>query len=405
MSTRRIAHIDMDAFFASVELLRYPQLKHLPVVVGGRAPNGVLPYQQHPTIPAENIPISAFPRIKHYAGRGVATTANYIARQFGVGSAMGIMKCAEKCPEAILLPADFEQYRHYSKLFKQEIMQVSPYIEDRGIDEVFVDLSHLPNIAHDGGLSIAQHIQHAIFEKTQLTCSIGLAPNKLLAKIASELNKPNGIAEIFERDIKKIIWPMPCRKINGIGPKTDQRLQQLNIFTIADIAKQNPLLLQEHFGQRYGAWLARAAQGEDNSPVKNREAPSSISRETTFSRDLHARHDKAELSDIFTRLCIKLADDLKRKSYAARTIGIKIKYDNFKIVSRDISIEKAINDPQHIRHIAGLCLKRVDLNQRFRLLGVRLSHLEKIDGDNFESKLIIPSERKQPSLQKNLTLF
>ncbi|MEO8314321.1 MAG: DNA polymerase IV, partial [Pseudomonadota bacterium] len=180
--TRRIAHLDMDAFFASVELLRYPQLKGLPVVIGGRrrSEDAALPES-----PLHEIPVAAFPRLAGYVGRGVATTATYAARQFGVGSAMGLMKAARLCPEAILLPVDFDEVRRFSRLFKDAVASFAPVMEDRGIDEVYVDLTDTPGSEVEGGRALARQIQQRIFEVTGLTCSIGVAPNKLLAKLAS----------------------------------------------------------------------------------------------------------------------------------------------------------------------------------------------------------------------------
>src|SRR5688572_4863894 len=190
---RRIAHLDMDAFFASVELLRYPQLKGLPVVIGGghRKVDELL-LQRFADRPVSKIPVEAFPLLKDYVGRGVITTATYPARQFGVGSAMGMMKAAKLCPQAIVLPVDFEEVRKYSRLFKGTIAEIAPVMEDRGVDEVYVDFTDVPGGQREGGRALARLIQRAIFEKTGLTCSIGVASNKLIAKMASEFNKPNG---------------------------------------------------------------------------------------------------------------------------------------------------------------------------------------------------------------------
>ncbi len=170
---RRIAHLDMDAFFASVELLRYPQLQGLPVVIGGarRRDDDALA-QTRP----EQIPVEAFPRLSDYVGRGVATTATYAARQFGVGSAMGLMKAAKLCPQAILLPVDFDEVKRVSRLFKQTILAIAPVMEDRGIDEVYIDLTDVPGSDCDGGRELARRIQRSIFEATGLTCSVGVAP-------------------------------------------------------------------------------------------------------------------------------------------------------------------------------------------------------------------------------------
>jgi len=386
MSTavRRIAHLDMDAFYASVELLRYPQLKGLPVVIGGgrRAVDDLLARLQvaHPERDwtgddLAEIPVDFFPLLKDYAGRGVITTATYAARQFGVGSAMGLMKAARLCPQAILLPVDFEQYRHYSRRFKTIITDIAPLMEDRGVDEVYIDFTNVPGGQREGGRVLARLIQKSIFEDTGLTCSVGVAPNKLLAKMASEFNKPNGISIVREQDLAEKIWPLACRKINGIGPKADEKLKRHGIETIGQLAARDPAWLQQHFGEKTGAWLFEAAHGRDERPVLTHSEPVSMSRETTFERDLHAVRDKAELGAIFTDLCQSVAADLQRKGYVGKTIGVKLRFDDFKIVTRDQTLDRYTADAGLIRQTAGQCLKRVPLQRRLRLLGVRVGSL------------------------------
>ena len=384
---RRIAHLDMDAFYASVELLRYPQLKGLPVVIGGgrrAVDDALLALQDSPEAqaggnPRAFIPVPAFARLKDYAGRGVITTATYAARQFGVGSAMGLMKAARLCPHAILLPVDFEQYRRFSRLFKATILDIAPQMEDRGVDEVYIDFTDVPGGQRDGGRSLARLIQKSIFDATGLTCSVGVAPNKLLAKMASEFNKPNGISIVFEADLQTMVWPLACRKINGIGPKADARLQSHGIHTIGELAARELQWLIDTFGQSTGAWMHAAAWGRDERAVVTESEPVSISRETTFERDLHAVRDRAELGAIFTRLCEQVAGDLQRKGYLGKTIGIKLRFDDFKSVTRDHTLDHCTADAKTIRDIAGLCLKRVPLQQRLRLLGVRVGSLVRRD--------------------------
>ena len=371
---RRIAHLDMDAFYASVELLRYPQLKGLPVVIGGgrRTEDDAL---LTPDRPPHRIPVAEFPTLAGYTGRGVITTATYAARQFGVGSAMGLMKAAKLCPQAILLPVDFSAYRHYSQAFKTIVTDIAPLMEDRGIDEVYIDFTEVPGGQREGGRVLARLIQKTIFQQTGLTCSIGVAPNKLLAKMASEFNKPNGIAIVFERDLQSQIWPLACRKINGIGPKADAKLQSLGIRTIGELAACDQAWLMRHFGPKTGAWLHDAAHGIDHRPVVLESEPVSMSRETTFERDLHAVRDKAELGAIFTALCEQVASDLARKGYVGKTIGIKLRFDDFRIVTRDQTLDNYTGNARTIRQAAGLCLKRAPLTRRLRLLGVRVSSL------------------------------
>ncbi|RZL88660.1 MAG: DNA polymerase IV [Variovorax sp.] len=373
---RRIAHLDMDAFYASVELLRYPQLKGLPVVIGGgrrRVDEAIRNLPEGGTL--ADIPVEAFPLLKDYAGRGVITTATYPARRFGVGSAMGLMKAAKLCPQAIILPVDFDEYRSYSRRFKQVITEIAPVMEDRGVDEVYINFTGVPGGQREGGRVLARLIQRSIFEATGLTCSIGIAPNKLLAKMASEFDKPNGISVVHEGDLQTRIWPLPCRKVNGIGPKADEKLERFGIRTIGELAAQDRDWLVANFGKATGAWMHEVAWGRDERPVVTESEPVSMSRETTFDRDLHAVRDRAELGAIFTHLCEKLAEDLQRKGYVGKTIGIKLRYDDFKIATRDQTIERFTADAKTLRQTAGQCLKRVPLEKPLRLLGVRVGAL------------------------------
>ncbi|HYW56684.1 MAG TPA: DNA polymerase IV [Polaromonas sp.] len=376
-SIRRIAHLDMDAFFASIELLRYPQLKGLPVVIGGGRRKVDDALQANPERALRFIPVHEFPLLKDYVGRGVITTATYAARQFGVGSAMGMMKAAKLCPQAIVLPVDFEEVRKYSRLFKSTITAIAPLMEDRGVDEVYIDFTDVPGGQREGGRVLARLIQKQIFDVTGLTCSVGVAPNKLLAKMASEFNKPKGISVVYEADLQEKIWPLNVRKINGIGPKAGEKLASLQIQTIGELAAQEPAFLIKHFGKATGAWMHEAAWGRDDRPVVTESEPVSISRETTFDRDLHAVRDRAELGAIFTQLCDKLADDLQRKGYVARTIGIKLRYEDFQSATRDNTADAYTDDGKTIRKLAGLCLKRVPLGKKLRLLGVRAASLAK----------------------------
>ncbi|MBA2673237.1 DNA polymerase IV [Ramlibacter sp.] len=375
---RRIAHLDMDAFFASVELLRYPQLKGLPVVIGGgHGEADARMRERYAGQPLSQIPVAAFPLLKDYVGRGVITTATYPARQFGVGSAMGMMKAAKLCPQALVLPVDGDEVRRYSRGFKAVIREIAPVMEDRGVDEVYIDFTEVPGGQREGGRVLARLIQKAIFDKTGLTCSIGVAPNKLIAKMASEFDKPNGISTVFDADVQARIWPLPVRKINGIGPKSEIKLHKLHLHTIGDIAQQPREWLVDNFGNAYGAWMHDAAWGRDDRPVVTESEPVSVSRETTFERDLHAVRDRAELGAIFTDLCVLLAGDLQRKGYVGRTIGIKLRYDDFRTATRDLTIDHYTADAKAIRRAAGQCLKRVDLTRRLRLLGVRVGKLAK----------------------------
>jgi DNA polymerase IV len=363
----------MDAFYASVELLRYPELKGLPVVIGGG--------RRHQPV-VDETGQRQFATLRDYKGRGVITTATYAARDLGVHSGMGLMKAAVRAPDAILLPVDFEQYRLRSRQFKAAVREIAPLIEDRGIDEIYIDLSDVPGaqdaIGHDpyGGVrAVAQDIRNNVWRATGLTCSVGVTPNKLLSKMASELDKPDGLTVITEADLGTRIWPLPAKAINGVGPKATAKLKALGIETIGALAATPKTALLDAFGRSYGSWLHHAAWGRDDRPVVTHSEPVSTSRETTFDRNLHAKRDRAELSTVFTRLCERVAEDLHRKAYRARTIGIKVRFDDFSTVTRDLTLPEPVSEAEAIRHAAGLCLKRVDLTRTIRLLGVRASSL------------------------------
>jgi DNA polymerase-4 len=314
MPARYVAHLDMDAFYASVELLRHPGLRGRPVVIGGRR---------------QGAPDGAIPTLRGYAGRGVITTATYEARKYGLHSGMGLMKAAKLAPDALVLPADFDEYRRYSRMFKDAVRAIAPEVEDRGIDEIYIELTGLVAAGAAEGAPdpwvrarvAATDIQRAVREATGLTCSIGVTPNKLLSKIASELDKPCGLTVVTAADVPARVWPLPARKINGIGPKAAARLEVLGIRTIGELAAADPALLVAHFGKSYGAWMHEAAHGRDDRPVVTRSEPKSISRETTFEDDLHAVRDRERLSRVFTGLCVKVAEDRRRARKGRRMEG------------------------------------------------------------------------------------
>jgi DNA polymerase IV len=370
--TRFIAHLDMDAFYASVELLRYPELRGKPLVIGGRR-----------RIVEDLARGAAFPTLREYTGRGVITTATYEARAFGVNSGMGLMKAAKRAPDALLLPADFDEYRRYSRLFKEAVREFAPQVEDRGIDEIYIDFTALVGDVTDiqpnwqRAREIGSTVQRAVRERTGLSCSIGITANKLLSKIASELDKPGGLTVLTPSDLATRVWPLAARKLNGIGPKASVRLEALGIRTIGELAQADPQFLIAQFGKSYGAWMHDAAHGRDEREVVTFSEPKSISRETTFEDDLHPVRDREQLSRIFTDLCARVAEDLRRKDYVGKTIGLKLRYDNFKTVTRDCTIAEPTRDATAIRRAAGECLKRVPLDRRIRLLGVRVGALSK----------------------------
>jgi DNA polymerase IV len=335
----------MDAFYASVELLRRPELKHLPVAIGGSG---------DPT------------------RRGVLTTANYVARQFGLKSGMPTRTALKLCPQAVFLPVDFAEYRRMSRLFKAALLVLCPHMEDRGIDEVYLDLrdQQAPSI------EIAKTFQLAVFEATGLTCSIGIAHNKLLAKIASDLDKPQGISILGPGDLEARLWPLSAAKVPGIGPKAYVKLQSLGLNSIGDVAQAPPELLQQHFTPNYAQWLLDATHGRTHSPVEVEQQRKSYSRETTFEIDIDNEHDCARVLAKLSRL---LQQDLRAKQFVGRTIGVKVRFSDFTTITRDRSLATGTNEAKIIFDAAWECFDRVPRRlgmQKVRLLGIRLGNLE-----------------------------
>ena len=346
--SRRIAHLDMDAVYASVELLSRPDLRGRPVAIGGRG---------DPT------------------RRGVVTTATYEARAFGIHSGMPLSIAARKCPDCVFLPVDFERYRMVSRQFKAAIAQVTDAIEDRGIDEVYLDLTPLEAQSRELALTLQKHV----FDATGLSCSTGIAPNKLIAKIASDLDKPRGITLIGRDDISGRIWPLPARKIPGVGPKADARLTELGISTIGQLAACDPAWLCEQFSPRYGQWLHRAAHGQDDRPLDLNPEPRSRSRETTFQNDLHPVRDWQVLAQTIAALSKQVGEDLKKRGYRGRTVGIKLRFSDFQTVTRDRTVDTPLDEGSSIRRLAFECLGRIALERPVRLVGVRVGELSPAD--------------------------
>jgi len=371
----------MDAFYASVELLRYPMLRGVPVVVGG----GRRSQPEAVVDPRTGETTWTFTTLDRYVGRGVATTASYEARKLGVHSAMGLMKAARLAPDAVLLPADFDAYRDASRRFKAAVRAIAPAIEDRGIDEIYIDLTEIvpraPGVDFDRDAidGVARRIKQAVRDATDLSCSIGIAPNKLLAKIASDLEKPDGLVLVDHDDVPGRIWPLAAKKINGIGPKAAARLTTMGIETIGQLAAADLGLLGDRFGPNTARWMHEVAHGRDRRAVATSSETKSISRETTFDRDLHAKRDRAALGAIFTELCEQLASDLVRKGYLAHNLGVKLRYDDFSIATRAVTVADPVQDAATIRRLASECARRAPLERRIRLLGVRAGTLVSVE--------------------------
>ena len=340
---RRILHIDMDAFFAAVEEKRYPWLRGKPVVIGGSG---------DPT------------------QRGVVSTASYEARKYGIHSALPLRTAYKLCPEAVFLPVDYEEYSRISQIIKNTLKEISPIMEDVGIDEAFLDISEIDKPSE----KITQEIKKRITEETGLTCSIGIASNKLLAKIASDMQKPDGLTIINEEDIESRIWPLPVRKLWGVGSKTEESLNKIGIHTIGELASMPLDMLVENFGESYGKYLYEASKGRDESPLVTHWEPKSASRETTFQTDTN---NWQTIAKTMAELAKEVVDDVRQKGYKGRTVTLKVRFSDFKTYTRSKTLDEPTSSIDDIRKAAFDCLKRIELKMKVRLIGVRITHFEK----------------------------
>lgn len=346
---RRILHIDMDAFFSAVEQKRHPELVGKPVVVGGEG---------DPT------------------KRGVVSTASYEARKFGIHSAMPLRTAYKLCPDAFFLPVDYEEYSRVSEEVKAILREFSPIMEDVGIDEAFLDLSSVDRPSEE----IAWEIKKRIKEETDLTCSIGIAPNKLLAKMASDMQKPDGLTILTEDDIRSRIWPLSVRKLWGVGPKTEAYLKERGVQTIGDLASLSLDRLIEEFGPSYGNYLYEASRGIDESPLVTHWEPKSVSRETTFQRDVDNWQVIAKNLADLTR---EVVTSMKEEGYQGRTVTVKIRFNDFKTHTRAKTLGRHTDSEEETRKAAFDCLGRIELKKKVRLIGVRVSNLEKSSPPSF----------------------
>jgi len=343
---RRILHVDMDAFFSAVEQKRRPELVGKPVVVGGEG---------DPT------------------KRGVVSTASYEARKFGIHSAMPLRTALKLCPDAIFLPVDYKEYSRVSEEVKGILREFSPIMEDVGIDEAFLDISFIDKPSEE----IAGEIKNRIREKTGLTCSIGIATNKLLAKMASDMRKPDGLTVISENEIQSRIWPLSVRKLWGVGPKTEAYLKKMGIQTVGELASFSLDRLTEEFGQSYGSYLYEASRGIDESPLVTHWEPKSISREATFQRDVD---NWQGIAKTLVELTKEVILNMKEEGYQGRTVTLKIRFNDFKTYTRARTLGQHTGSEEEIRKAAFDCLGRLELKKKVRLIGVRVGNLKKIKG-------------------------
>jgi len=346
---RRILHLDMDAFFAAAEVKRRPELAGKPLVIGGHG---------DPT------------------QRGVVSTASYEARKFGIRSAMPLRTAYKLCPQAIFLPVDYDEYSRVSEQIKTILRRFSPVMEDVGIDEAFLDLSEINTPSE----KIARAIKEAIREETGLTCSIGIAPNKLVAKIASDMEKPDGLTILTEADIEGRIWPLPVRKLWGVGPKTEAYLKGMDIVTIGDLASLSLEKLVEEFGGSYGQYFYEASRGIDESPLITHWEPKSMSRETTFQHDTD--HWQT-LAKTMVELTKETVGDIRERGYRTKTVTLKVRFSDFKTYTRAKTLTQFTDSFDAIKKAAFECLSRLELNKKVRLIGIRLGNLERTEpGDH-----------------------
>lgn len=330
-----IAHLDIDAFYASVELQRRPELRGRPVIVSGSGP------------------------------RAVVTTASYEARKFGVGSAMPTSRARRLCPEAILIPPDFPAYRAASATVMGLVRSTVDEVEVMGLDEAYLDLSGLlsPRAA-------MRRLIKQIREATGLTASVGIGPNKLVAKVASDAEKPAGFVVLTREQACTRFAGHPPKLVPGIGTKTAERLEALGITTLAALAQTDPDRLAEHFGPRQGPWLVARGRFQGAERVESVREAVSESRETTFDVDIA---DHAELELQLQRLADQLCRGLQKHERAGRTIAIKVRLDDWTTVTRARTIAHPTNALEHVGQIARELLREYAPPRPVRLLGVRVA--------------------------------
>jgi DNA polymerase-4 len=328
----------MDAFYVSVELQRRPELVGLPVVVAGSGP------------------------------RAVVTTASYEARRFGIFSATPAERARRLCPDAVFIPPDFDTYRARSKEVMAVLQQHVERVEVVGLDEAYLDLTGL-----DRYRSAARSVKQAVRRETGLTCSVGIGPNKLVAKVASDAEKPDGFLELTGEGARLRFAEASPGLVPGIGPKTVARLGELGIATLGRLGATPDEQLVQWFGPRLGPHLAALARFEDERSIETVRIAKSESRETTFDRDLHGL---PQLEPVLERLTGELCETLAREERRGRTIGIKVRFDDFSTVTRARSLDAAVNDSTTVGTVALELLRRLDPRRPVRLLGVRVAGLD-----------------------------
>jgi len=343
VTPRRIVHLDLDAFYASVEVLLNPSLAGRPVVVGGSPET-----------------------------RGVVSSASYEARAYGVRSAMPMREALRLCPDAVVLPPRHEVYLAYSRRVMDILRQVTPLVEQLSIDEAFLDLT-APDEPWEGAVEIARTLQARIRDEVGLSASLGVATNKLVAKIASDEGKPGGLVVVPPGEEVAFLSPLPVQKLWGVGPVTAQRLAALGVTTIGELSQLSLEQLVAEFGERHGTSLYQQARGLDDRPVQPQRERKSVGHEHTFSRDVR---DRDRLVEEIRRLSQRVAERLQRHGRPARTITLKLRRADFSTVTRSRTLPAPTDDAEVICATAtALFDGEWRPGEPVRLLGVRASNL------------------------------
>lgn len=338
---RKIIHIDMDAFFASVELRERPDLQNLPVVISSHHP------------------------------RAVIAAASYPARKFGLRSAMSMTQAKKLCPQVVVIEPNFEKYRDVSQQIHQVFQKYTHLIEPLSLDEAFLDVTeNLQDIP--SATEVAERIRADIFKITGLTASAGVAPNKFLAKIASDWNKPNGICIIKPKQVQHFIQDLPLKKIPGVGKVTQEKLKTLQLETLGDLQQIDENVLIHHFG-KYGQQLFLYAQGIDDRPVQSERQRQQISKEITFDDDLTLE----QCSPYWDQLIERVWLSLEKKQMQARGVTVKLKLKNFQVLQHSKSFKQALNSQQDMTQVMQILLNEMQIpkHYQFRLIGVGLYQL------------------------------
>jgi DNA polymerase-4 len=336
-----ILHIDMDAFFASVELLTRPELRGLPVIIG------------------------------HPDGRSVVTSATYEARKFGVGAAMPVSRALRLCPQAVIVPPDYAAYAHYSAEVMRIFSDVTPLVEQLSIDEAFLDVSGARRLLGSPS-AIAALVRERVERETGLTCSVGVAASKFVAKMASTRAKPDGVLVVPKDDTLAFLHPLPIRTLWGVGPSTEESLRRLGLATIGDIADVPIGALRSAVGAAGAAKLQQLARGHDPRSVETTRIEKSIGHEVTFHTDIS---DIDRLRVELLRLADKVAVRLRERGWVARTIGLKVRWTDFTTISRSHTLPEPTSVGRRLHEEAVAMLEALRPLQPVRLIGIRAEHL------------------------------